>query len=201
VTHGRKRFSTALIGLAFITAAGLVPAAPTWADPDIDEVSATVDRLYHQAEQAQERYHDARLELTDLEKDLAALQADQERQQQVLAAAQDEVEDSVVRQYEGESLSAVSQVVVSEDPAAFLSQLSTMSAFNDLQDQLFTDYATELKALDIRRRATEERAAEVAAIEAAMGREKAAVDAKLADAKELLCDREAHERREREERL
>ena len=38
-----------------------------------------------------------------------------------------------------------------------------MSAYNDLQAQLFDAFATEAKALDIRRKATEQRAAEVAA--------------------------------------
>jgi predicted nucleic acid-binding protein len=53
------------------------------------------------------------------------------------------------------------QVVVSEDPSAFLSQLTTMSAFHDMQAQLYADYSTELEALDLRRDATEERAAQV----------------------------------------
>ena len=194
MTHGRKRLSLTLLGIVAIAATAFVPVAPTWADPDVDDVSARVDRLYHQAEEAQERYHDANLELTDLRRDLAALEADQERQQKELAAAQAQVEDSVVRQYQGEGLSAVGQVVISEDPGAFLGQLSTMSAFNDLQDQLFTEYSTELKALEIRRQATAKRAAEVAATEKAMRQEKAAVDSKLAEAKELLADLKAEER-------
>ena len=99
-----------------------------------------------------------------------------------------------MRQYQGEGLSAVGQVVISEDPGAFLGQLSTMSAFNDLQDQLFTEYSTELKALEIRRQATAKRAAEVAATEKALRQEKAAVDSKLAEAKELLADLKAEER-------
>ena len=99
-----------------------------------------------------------------------------------------------MRQYEGESLSAVGQVVVSDDPGAFLSQLSTMSAFNDLQAQLFDDYATELKALDIRREATEKRAAEVAATKKKLADEKATIDDKLAEAKTLLGELKAEER-------
>ena len=77
-----------------------------------------------------------------------------------------------MRQYEGQTMDAVGQVVISDDPEAFLSTLSTMSAFNDLQDQLFDDYATELKALDIRSDATERRAAQVAEIEKRLAAEK-----------------------------
>ena len=46
-----------------IAAVGLVPSAPAQAEPDIDDVQARVDRLYHEAEQASERYNDAELEL------------------------------------------------------------------------------------------------------------------------------------------
>ena len=86
------------------------------------------------------------------------------------------------------------QVVVSKDPKAFLSQLSTMSAFDDMQGQLFDDYSTELKALDIRRQATEKRAAEVAATQKKLADEKATIDEKFSEAKSLLSKLEAQQR-------
>jgi cell wall-associated NlpC family hydrolase len=194
VQNGRKRFITILSGCAMIAAVGFMPSAPAQAQPDIDDVQARVDRLYHEAEQASERYNDAKLELQELTSDLGSLKADQGRQDEELEAVQNQVQDSVVRQYEGQSLSAVGQVVVSDDPEAFLSQLSTMSAFNDMQSQLFDDYATELKALDIRRDATEKRAAQVAETQKRLAEEKATVDKKLAEAKDLLGDLKAEER-------
>jgi cell wall-associated NlpC family hydrolase len=194
VQNGRKRFITILSGCAMIAAVGFMPSSPAQAQPDIDDVQARVDRLYHEAEQASERYNDAKLELQELTSDLGSLKADQGRQDEELEAVQNQVQDSVVRQYEGQSLSAVGQVVVSDDPEAFLSQLSTMSAFNDMQSQLFDDYATELKALDIRRDATEKRAAQVAETQKRLAEEKATVDKKLAEAKDLLGDLKAEER-------
>jgi cell wall-associated NlpC family hydrolase len=196
VQNGRKRLITILSGIAIIAAMGFAPFSPAQAEPDIDDVQARVDRLYHEAEQASERYNDARLELDELTSDLHSLKADQGRQDEALQAVQDQVQDSIVRQYEGQSLSAVGQVVVSEDPQAFLSQLSTMSAYNDMQSQLFRDYSTELKALDIRRAATEKRAAQVAETEKQLAAEKATIDKKLAEAKDLLGDLKAEEREE-----
>ena len=192
--NGRKRLITILSGCAMIAAVGFMPSSPAQAEPDIDDVQARVDRLYHEAEQASERYNDAKLELDELTEDLESLKADQGRQDDELEAVADQVQDSVVRQYEGQSLSAVGEVVVSDDPQAFLAQLSTMSAFNDMQSQLFDDYATELKALDIRRDATAKRAAEVAQTEKKLAAEKATIDKKLAEAKDLLGDLEAEER-------
>src|SRR6188508_2961782 len=108
-----------------IAAVGLVPSTAQ-AKPDIDDVQAKVDRLYHEAEQASERYNDARLELKDLQADLDSLKADQDRQDARLGVVRGQVQDSIVRQYEGQSLAAVGQVVVSDDSQDFLAQLSTM---------------------------------------------------------------------------
>ena len=163
---------------SLVAAVGFVPATPAQADPDIEDVKARVDRLYHEAEPAQERYTTPSSSSTELERDLAALEADQARQDEQLEGVRDQVREPVVRQYEGEGISTVGQVVVSDDPGAFLDQLSTMSSFNDLQSQLFADYATELKALDIRREATDNRADEIA------------------DDREQLASREGHGRRQ-----
>lgn len=196
VYHERKRLVASLVGLAALVAMGVWPASPSSAEPDIEDVRERVDTLYHQAEQAQERYHDANLELRELNRDLAALRADQNRQDVRVSGAQAEVEDSIVRQYVGDGLSAVGQVIVSDDPRVFLGQLSTMSAFNDLQASLYEEYNTELIALNLRRQATNRRAVEVAGIEKRLGAEQSAIDASLGEAKAVLSELEAKERAE-----
>ena len=192
----RKRLATLVSGCALITAVALMPSLPAQAEPDIDDVQARVDRLYHEAEQASERYNDARLELKELQRDLASLRADERRQHEDFQEIRTQVSDSVVRQYEGESLSTVGQVVVSDDPKSFLAQLSTMSAFNDLQSDLFDRYATEAEALGLRQAATEKRAKDVAELEKELAAEKATADKKLAQAQDLLDDLKAKEREE-----
>ena len=82
----------------------------------------------------------------------------------------------VIRQLEGEGVTTVGQIVVSEDPGAFLDTLSTMSSFNDLQDSLLDDYRTELAALDLRSQATAERAAKIAETTEDLAREKRTVE-------------------------
>ena len=194
MTHDRLRFSTALVGLTAIAVTGFVSATPAQAEPEIKDVQARVDRLYHQAEQAQERYHDAKLLLDDLSEDLGTLESDERRQDARLDVVRDQVRESVLRQYQGEGISTVGQVVVSEDPGAFLGQLSTMSAFNDLQDDLFSSYSTELDALDLRHEATTDRAAEIEVVTDQLAGEKAEVDDKLAEAEALLSRLEDEER-------
>ncbi|MEV7428766.1 MULTISPECIES: NlpC/P60 family protein [unclassified Nocardioides] len=192
--NGRKRLVPALTGLAIVGVIGIGPSGPAQAEPDVGDVQARVDRLFHEAEQASERFNDARIELEELNRDLRSLEADEDRQGERLEGVREQVERSVVRQYQGQGLSAVGQVIVSDDPQGFLSELSTMSAFDDLQDQMFGDYTTELKALDIRRDATEERAAQVAEVKDQLADEKAEIDEKLAEAEGLLDRLEAEER-------
>jgi cell wall-associated NlpC family hydrolase len=196
VPNGRKTLVSALSGLALAATIGLVPAGSAQADPDIDDVEARVDRLYHDAEVAQERYHDAKLELDELRSDLGSLKADQARQDQRLDVVQEQVRDSVIRQYQGESLSAVGQVFVSDEPRSFLDQLSTMTSYSELQSQLFTSYSREATALGIRRDATERRLDDIAALEKELADDKATVESNLADAKDLLGELEAEERAE-----
>jgi cell wall-associated NlpC family hydrolase len=190
----RKRLITALTGLALATAIGLVPSTSAQADPDIDTVQARVDRLYHEAEQASERYNDAKLELDALQRDLESLRADQERQDADLGAVREQVKDTMLRQFEGQGISAVGEVFVSDDPGAFLSQLSTMSSYTSYQDALLDDYQAEVASLDIRRTATAKRLEQVRRTEERLAAEKATIEEKHSEAESLL------ERLEEEER-
>ena len=196
VTHGRKRLITVLSGFALAVTIGLVPSSPAQAEPDIDDVREQVDRLYHEAEQASERYNDAKIELDALAKDLDSLEADQTRQGDEVADVRSDVQDTIIRQYQGQSLSAAGQMLVSEDSGAFLSQMSTMSAVSQLQDHVFDSFTTELKALDIRSDATEKRLAQVEELEQQLADEKQTIDDKVEEAESLLARLEEKEREE-----
>ena len=192
--HHRSRILTALSAIALVASLGVGSSGPAQAEPDIDDVQARVDRLYHEAEQASERLNDAKIELSELKSDLTSLSADQERQDASLEAARDDLQDSIVSQYQGQSLAAVGQVVVSDNPSDFLSGLSTMSAYQGVQAQLFDAFATQAKALDIRADATSDRLAEIRRTEALLVEEKAEIDAKHGEAEELLDRLQAEER-------
>ena len=192
--HGRKRLVTGLLGIAAIISVSLVPTTPTYAEPDIDEVKARVDTLYHEAEQAQERYNDAKLALDDLEADLATLKRDEKAQRARVAKMAGAVTDGMAAQYEGQSISTTGQLVLADDPDQFLSELSTIDSFNDVQAEAFADFGREADKLDARQAATKESATKLAATKKTLLKEKDKVDAKLAEAKKLLGKLEAEER-------
>ena len=146
--NGRKSLFTLIAASALVATVGAIPGGSAQAQPSLDDVQHRVDRLYHAAEQASERYNQIHVQLTQMRGDVKALRADQARQQARTEQARRVVADSIVRQYEGDSLSAVGQAVVSSDPSAFVSQLTTMSAFNSMQAGQYSSYLTQAKALE-----------------------------------------------------
>ncbi len=184
--NGRKSLITVLASAALITSVGMIPSGSAQAQPSITDVQHRVDRLYHAAEQASEHYNQVHVQLQQMRGDVQALRADQAAQHQRTEQARQMVADAIVQEYEGDSLSAVGQAVVSQDPSQFVSQLSTMSAFNSLQTSRYASYVTQTKALAIREDATESQLAKVAQLEKAAAADKATIDKNLSDAKDLL---------------
>jgi peptidoglycan DL-endopeptidase CwlO len=190
VLNGRKSLvtfiATSATAAAALVGVATIPSGTAQAKPSIQDVQHRVDRLYHAAEQASERYNTVRVQLDQMRGDVAALRADQARQQKQTEKARRLVADSIVRQYEGDSLSAVGQAVVSSDPNAFVSQLTTMSAFNSMQAGQYSSYLTQAKALSIRQDATQKQLAKVATLVQQAAQDKATIAKNLAAAKALL---------------
>ena len=195
MTHGRNRLIAAGVAtLAVAGVVGMLPSTPAQAAPSLKDAQAKVDTLYRQAEVAGERFDAANLRLKQLHDELGDLQADQKRQGEQLSGVRDQVRDSVLSQFEGSNMSAVGQVVTSEDPKAFLAGLSTMSAYDGIQNSLLNDYANQVNALELRREATADRTEQVARTEADLKKAKAEIDDKLAEAKKVLEGLQADQR-------
>ncbi|MEO9324736.1 NlpC/P60 family protein [Nocardioides sp. C4-1] len=171
-------------------------SSPAHAEPDIDDVQARVDKLYHEAEQASERYNDTKIELDGLRDDLGSLKADEKRAEAALDSVRADARQSIRRSYTRSDLSVVSRIITDGDPSALLSEMSALSSYRQVQDGVFDDYATGLEALDIRREATQQRVDRLADLEAKLGEEKETVEGKLAESKELLGELKEEERRE-----
>ncbi len=87
MTNGRTRAARAL---AIFCISGLGAAAltsgPSAADPSIGDVQERVDRLYHEAQEASERYNQARIELTEARQRLRSVQEGLSRQRGMVEA-------------------------------------------------------------------------------------------------------------------
>jgi len=195
--NGRKRLIAGLAAAAVVGVAGIIPAGTSaQAKPSVKDVQQRVDTLYHQAEQASERYNNARLRLKQLRSELKDLTADQNRQTKALSGVRNQLRDSLLEQFEGSGISSVGQAAFSSDPKQFLAGMTTVSAANSVQGDLLQRYDAQVSQLDIRRKATQKRADQVAQTEQELKKDKAEVQSKLSDAKELLSNLQEKERRE-----
>lgn len=194
---GRKRAAGALIALCITGLGGsLLTAAPSTAEPSIDDVRDRVETLYHDAEQASERFNDARLRLKAARHRLEALQADLDRQRERVEAVRDQVAANIVAQYQGQALSTASQVVLSDDPDSFISHLTTLSEYNAQQARIVDELALEVDRLELREEVAQRETDTIAETRAVLAEEKAVIDEKVVEAEELLERLEAEQQRE-----
>jgi cell wall-associated NlpC family hydrolase len=187
VIDGRKRIASVLATLCITALSGSVlVATPTYADPDIHSVKAKVDKLYSQAETASERYNQARTDMHKARIRLHALRADLNRQQHKVDAIRQQVASAVVAQYQGQALSSTTQVLLSRNPAKFLDQLSSVSQYNDQRAEMMSDFALQVRELEMRKQAAQRELDQIAATKKQLAADKAEIDKKAAAAKALL---------------
>ena len=197
--NGRKRAAAiAATLIALITAlvgVGLSVGTPAaMAKPDLETAKKQVEKYEHLAEQASERYNDARVKLESTKTKLSALNADLGRQEQVVDAMRQQVAAMVVDQYQGDALSTTSQVVLSNDPDAFLDNLNAVSAYNSQRGQVMKQFSTQLDRLKLRKAAVQAEASRLQDLQDAMAAEKKEIDEKSAKAQAVLDDLEAEAR-------
>ncbi len=187
MTNGRNRTAGVLASLCIATLGGSVlVATPAHAEPDVASVQTKVSGLYRQAEQASERYNDARLSLQDATSRMFSLESDLARQQAKVDGVRQALASAVVAQYQGQALSSTTQVLLSGDPDGFLSQLSTVAAYNDQQRQVMDDFVAETKTLEMRQAAAQREVSRIAQTKRQLAAEKSRIDSKAGQARKLL---------------
>jgi cell wall-associated NlpC family hydrolase len=199
VPNGRKRIAaiaaTLISLMTALVVVGIGVATPSaTAKPDLQTVKKKVEKYDHLAEQASERYNDARVKLAETRTKLTALNADLARQQQVVDAMREQVASIVVDQYQGDALSATSQVVLSSNPDAFLDNLNAISAYNNQRGEVLKEFSTQLDRLNLRKSAVKAEAERLGALQKKMAAEKSEIDDKAAKAQDLLDHLEAEAR-------
>ncbi|MGQ0623943.1 MAG: NlpC/P60 family protein [Sporichthyaceae bacterium] len=114
----------AAASLAVVSLPGAV-AAPKL---DIDDARRQVEAIYHKAEQATERYNDARIALRDAERLFSRAQRRSAEQQSEVAVLQKQVGAFAAEAYRSGGLDRTLQLVFSTDPDAFLDRATSLDA-------------------------------------------------------------------------
>ncbi len=197
--HGRRSTATVVATLiALLTAlvtVGIGLAGPqASAKPDLKTVKKQVEKLDHEAEVASERYNEARVKVAAIRTTTSALKTDLARQQKLVDAMRDQVAQMVVEQYQGSALSTTSQVVLSDDPDAFLDNLNAVSSYYSQRGEVMADYSTQLERLELRQKAVAAESRRLTDLARQMAAEKTTIQAKAAEAQALLDRLESRQR-------
>ncbi|MDQ3416536.1 MAG: hypothetical protein M3474_05460, partial [Actinomycetota bacterium] len=186
---------TAIAGTAVLVTGLLSPSASAEPEPTIAEVSARVEQLYHEAEQAIERYNTIKEEVKVARTDLSSVRADVRSQRDDTEALRQQVEQLVLAQVDGAGgVDTTARMLSSEDPDGFLSSMVAMRSYSDQTADLLTSYENSQAQLDMQVEQAQNKVAEIAAARRQAAAEKKTTNEKAGAAEALLRDLEKEKR-------
>lgn len=193
-TLGVKRAFVAASATAL--ASVILPAPAGHAEPSIGDVQQRLDTLYHQAEAAQERLNTVNLRLKDKREHLAALQSDLRAQRRRYSHVSDMVAAMAAEEAQNveSQLSLTQQFLISDDPDELLNRMAAHEALSNKKGQTLTRLTTVSRKLDQRQTQVTVELDAVRTDQQQAAKEDDTVDAKVAQAKNLLANLEAERR-------
>jgi cell wall-associated NlpC family hydrolase len=187
----------AAVGIVFalVAAAWVVPdhghATPR---PSLAEVRRQVEALHHKAEQATERYNDARIALQDAERRLSQAQRRAAGQQAQVASLQSIVGAFAAASYRSGGLDHTLQLVFAKDPKQFIDRATALDALSLRQAQALRRTMMARQELHANQLAAAQQLAAVEQARTALAANKAEVQRNLRQAQSLLNSLEAEQR-------
>ncbi len=180
-----------LVSLLAISVASPGQAAP---QADINAVQAEVRELRGQAESANERYSEVRADLADVQTEIDSVKAKIARNK-AARRAQSEAVNSLARSlYMMGSIDPTLQVLLAEDPSAFLAQASAMEQLSMSQQATLRRWQTTGLALAQSEAVLADREKAAKALSASAAERKAEVNDKVRQAENVLSKLSAEQR-------
>ncbi|MFD7856082.1 NlpC/P60 family protein [Streptomyces microflavus] len=190
----RTAATLALAGAATATSATGAGAAPAEPAPTAAQVRAKVDRLYHDAEVATEKYNGAKEKEAAATKAVDTLADEAARRTDRLNTARHTLGSMATAQYRTGALDPAVQLALSSDPDTYLERAAQLDRAGDRQTSLLTGIRRQLSGIArVKARADRETEA-LAARRAELREHRTAITTKLADARKLLATLTADER-------
>ncbi|MFD3414708.1 NlpC/P60 family protein [Streptomyces cyaneofuscatus] len=190
----RTAATLALAGAATATSATGAGAAPAEPAPTAAQVRAKVDRLYHDAEVATEKYNGAREKEAAATKAVDTLADEAARRTDRLNTARHALGSMATAQYRTGALDPAVQLALSSDPDSYLERAAHLDRAGDRQASLLSNIRRQLSGIArVKARADQETEA-LAARRAELDKHRTAIRTKLADARTLLATLTAAER-------
>ncbi|MER5688690.1 NlpC/P60 family protein [Streptomyces sp. NPDC002205] len=162
--------------------------------PTKSEVKAKVDKLYHEAETATEKYNGAKEEQQQLEKQVGALQDKVARGQQELNTLRSGLGSLAAAQYRSGGIDPSVQLFLASDPDTFLDEASALDQLTAKQTESLAKIQEKQRALAQERKEAQDKLGDLADVRKTLGENKKKFQGKLAEAQRLLNTLTAAER-------
>lgn len=174
-----------------VSVQGSVSAAPQL---DVDDARRQVEALYHKAEQATERYNEARTALQDAERKFARAQKLAAGKQATVTELQRTVGAFAANAYRSGGMDQTLQLVFSDDPEAFIAKAASLDALSSREAGALRKVVEARRELQANQTAAAQQLAVVEAQRKALAAEKVEVEKNLRAAREVLNRLEAKDR-------
>ncbi|KUL54080.1 glycoside hydrolase [Streptomyces sp. NRRL F-4489] len=169
-------------------------AAPKAPRPSVEEVKRKVDGLYREAEVATQKYDAAKEKAESRQRTVNRLLDEAARRAERMNESRRRLGAFASAQYQTGGISPTAQLILAKDPQQFVDRNHLMERLTGRQKQVITDYQ-EQAAAATRRRAEATRSLEsLQQSQAALRETKQSVQAKLAEARQLLSRLTAEEK-------
>ncbi|WP_406394931.1 NlpC/P60 family protein [Streptomyces sp. NBC_00887] len=192
-TPSRTRV-TVLTATAAAAVALTSQAAHADPKPTKNEVKAKVDKLYHEAEAATEKYNGAKEQQDKLKKQVDAIQDKVAREQADLNTLRRELGAIATAQYRSGGIDPSVQLFLASDPDSFLDQASALDQLTAKQAESLQKIKAKQRTLAQQRKEAQEKLGTLADVREALGKNKQKFQSKLGEAQRLLNTLTAAER-------
>ncbi|MFH9468047.1 NlpC/P60 family protein [Streptomyces clavifer] len=182
--------------LAFAGAAATALEGAAQAEPQLSpaQVRAKVDRLYHDAEVATEKYNGAKEKAAASVRSLDALRDEAARRTDRLNAARNALGSFAAAEYRSGGIDPAVRLALSSDPDEYLERASYLDRAGDRQAGALQGVRRQVGEVAQLRARAEDELAELASRQADLKKHKEAVRTRLADAQRLLATLTAAQR-------
>ncbi|MGY3683296.1 peptidoglycan hydrolase CwlO-like protein [Streptomyces sp. TE33382] len=154
--------------------------------PSKADVKAEVDKLYHEAEAATEKFNGAKEQQDKLKKQVDALQDKVARGQEELNTLRGELGSIATAQYRSGGIDPSVQLFLASDPDDFLDQASALDQLTAKQTESLQKIQSKQRTLAQQRKEAQAKLGDLAEVRKTLGENKKKSSAKLAEARRLL---------------
>jgi peptidoglycan DL-endopeptidase CwlO len=174
----------------------MMSASAVHAEPSIDQVEQRLGTLYHEAEAAQERLNHLNVRLDERTERLRSLQSDLRERRRHYRYVSDMVATMAAEEVQSveSQLSPTQQLLLSDDPDELLDRIAAEEALSSKKGETLTRLSTASRRLHQREQQVTRELAAVRADQQQAAKEENTVDAKVAQAEDLLAELEAERR-------